>query len=54
LALGLAGRLGDARIYAEAALEIFQAFGNGATTQVQNAESLIANIDKAANMDSEG
>jgi tetratricopeptide (TPR) repeat protein len=48
LALRGAGRLDDARAYAEAALANFQTFGERATTEIQATESLITKIDKAA------
>ena len=43
-----AGRLADARAYAEAALANYQTFGERGATQIQNTERLIAKIDKTA------
>ena len=48
LALRDAGRLDDARAYAEAALANYQPFGERATAQIQRTGRLIAAIDKAA------
>jgi tetratricopeptide (TPR) repeat protein len=42
-----AGRLDDARSFAEAALANFQTFGERAAADIQNAVTLIADIDKA-------
>ena len=48
LALLDAGRLDDARAYAEAALANYQTFGERAAAEIQRTERLIAAIDKAA------
>jgi tetratricopeptide (TPR) repeat protein len=42
-----AGRLADARAYAEAALANFRAFGDRAADHIQETEGLIAAIDQA-------
>lgn len=47
LTLAHAGRLPEARAYAEAALVNFQTFGDRATQNIQDAERLIAAIDQA-------
>jgi tetratricopeptide (TPR) repeat protein len=47
LALRDAGRLDDARDYAEAALANFQTFGERAAAEIQKPKKLIAEIDKA-------
>ncbi len=47
IALLQAGRLGDARAYAEAALTDFLSFGDRAADDIQKTEKLIALIDQA-------
>jgi tetratricopeptide (TPR) repeat protein len=42
-----AGRLGDARAYAEAALENYRVFGEDAAAQIREAEELISKLDRA-------
>jgi tetratricopeptide (TPR) repeat protein len=46
-ALRDAGRLSDARVYAEAALASFRAFGDGAANRIEDTNRLIAGIDQA-------
>jgi tetratricopeptide (TPR) repeat protein len=48
IALLDAGRLSDARAYAEAALANFRTFGDRAAAHIQRTEHLIAAIDQAA------
>ena len=47
LALRQAGRLGDALLYAQAALRNFQPYGAGAQTDIDNTQRLIATIQQA-------
>jgi tetratricopeptide (TPR) repeat protein len=54
VALIHAGRLPDARAYAEAARANFQSFGDRAAQNIQNAEQLIAEIDQAMAKKSKG
>jgi tetratricopeptide (TPR) repeat protein len=46
MALLAAGRLSDARAYAEAALANFRTFGDRAADHIQDIERLVANIDQ--------
>ncbi len=54
MALLTAGRLSDARAYAEAALANFRTFGDRAADDIQDTEHLIADIDQAVTKNAGG